>query len=158
MDINETQEQAKSSKAMQDLRERLRERDLEEIERYSTRDDLMQKITTMLMTELVERHDRKQHEYHEFYEEEYTGVWFGLQSIGQETLDWSTRLFRSTYRMDDDLCETLRVPHATTCHAVYMNSEMINFYIAGFHHGVQELHEIKKLLDTVVTAQLVKCV
>ncbi len=155
--MNETLEQtAARDNTKKEIIEKLRKRQRDLFERYGTREDQMEKITTMIRTQLVKRHDTKQYNYQKYYEEEYAGSWFGLTTVSHETLDFHTRIFRTNYRMDDDLCEALRAPHGTTCHAVSINHNVIGFYIADFNRSLPELDEIRRHLDTVIPMQVMK--
>jgi hypothetical protein len=117
--------------------------------RYGTSSAQMKQITTLIM-KLAERYRLEYDAWKNEDGEAIPGNWFGLQEISSKLLDSDTQTYISTYRMDSNLCEILKMPEASTCKALQVGSKTIKLHIPDFYHSLRELAEIKRRLKKTV--------
>ena len=116
----------------------------------------MKQITTLIM-ELDKRYRLELRSRIDKNEEALPGNWFGLQQISFTYLDFDTGTGITRYRMDDNLCQLLRMPEASTCKVIVVDCEANTLHINDFgdslnklfpdiDHCLREVAKIKRLL------------
>ena len=147
--LSDPEERDRKETNAQDISKLLEARNLGRVKRYGTSSAQMKQITTLIM-KLAERYRLEYDAWQNEDEGAMPGNWFGLQEISSKLLDSDTQTYISTYRMDSNLCEILKMPEASTCKALQVGSKTIKLHIPDFYHSLRELAEIKRRLKKTV--------
>ena len=81
--------------------------------------------------------------------------------VNYETLDEYMHIFRETFRMDDELCDDVELPHGSEFRVVsqWNKGDVEGFdeiYIPNFRKSLPELDRIRRHLESVVPLYIVR--
>lgn len=86
---------------------------------------------------------------------------YGCVQVNYETLDENRCIFRETFRMDDELCDDVEMPHGSEFRVVSKwgiggVGGFNELYIPNFPKSLPELDRIRRHLETVVPIYLLR--
>lgn len=82
------------------------------------------------------------------------GYWFGLQQTKFESLDERTSTYKSTFIMNDNVCDTLRIPHGSECEAITVGASVVAAFVFDIDHGQHTLAELDAVIGQLSHLQL----